>query len=45
MSERNTKNHKLIILFIIIFALLFVLPVTALQEFNEVKIFKDITYT
>jgi len=45
MSERNTKNHRLIILFIIIFALLFVLPVIALQEFKEIKIFKDITYT
>ena len=45
MSQRSTKNQKLLILLFIIFVLLFVLPVAALQEFKEIKIFKDINYT
>ena len=44
MYKENTKNHKFIIPFIIIFTLLFVLPATVHEEFKDIEIFKDISY-
>lgn len=45
MYKENTKNHKFVILFIIIiFTLLFVLPAIAHEEFKDIEIFKDIPY-
>lgn len=44
MYKENTKNPKFIILFIIIIALLFVLPAIAHEEFKGIEIFKDIPY-
>jgi len=45
MYKENTKNHKFVILFIIIIILPFVLPVIAHEEFKGIEIFKDLPYT
>jgi len=44
MYKKNAKNHKFIILFITIFALPFVLPSIAHEEFKDIEIFKEIPY-
>lgn len=44
MDIRNTKKHKFIILFILIFYLLFTLSSLSKKEFEDIKIFKDIPY-
>jgi len=44
MYKENTKNHKFVILFIIIFTLPFAFPAIAQEEFKDIEIFKDIPY-
>jgi len=44
-SMRNTKYFALFIIYIVIFNLLFMLPISAQETFNGIRIFKDIPYT
>jgi len=44
MYRENMKDHKFIVLFIIIFVLSFILLAKAHEEFKDIEIFKDIPY-
>lgn len=44
-SINNTKHFALFIIYIVIFSLLFMLPILAQKTFKDIRIFKDIPYT